>query len=144
MLGRAWMPATSWRPWNLVAPASRRRGELVGETASAAERRATLLDRADPFLRVQPEVTVGDHAGGLLERELGLLDQVRGLASGSAYLRAARVQGCGAGRVLVGEPLPSTDELHPAGLPRAGVGGVLEERGECLGKLGYAIERVNG
>jgi hypothetical protein len=43
-----------------------------------------LLDGADPLLRVQPEVAVGNHAGRLLERGLGLLDQMRGSPSCSA------------------------------------------------------------
>jgi hypothetical protein len=30
--------------------------------------------------RIEPEVAVGDHAVGLLERQLGLLDQVPGSA----------------------------------------------------------------
>jgi hypothetical protein len=45
-----------------------------------------------------PEVGVGDHVGGLLERGLGVLDQERGTAGGSAYasgvgLRAAVLVG---------------------------------------------------
>jgi hypothetical protein len=37
-------------------------------------------------------------------------------------------------------------EVHAActRMSAPGARGVLEERGECLGKLGYAIERVNG
>jgi hypothetical protein len=60
-----------------------RRGTRAG-TALPPERRAALLDSHDPLLRVQPEVAVGDHAGGLLEGRLGLLDQLRGSASGAA------------------------------------------------------------
>jgi hypothetical protein len=33
---------------------------------------------------VEPEVAVGDHAGCLLKRELGVLDQLPGSAGGSA------------------------------------------------------------
>jgi hypothetical protein len=61
-----------------------------------AKCRPALLDRADPLLRIQPEVAVGDHAGRFLERELGLLDQVRGSrksarsAASSSPLQAAR------------------------------------------------------
>jgi len=36
----------------------------------------------DPLLLVEPKVTIGDHAGGLLERGLGLLDQIGGSAGG--------------------------------------------------------------
>jgi hypothetical protein len=97
------------------------------------------LDGSDPLLAIESEVAVGDHSGCFLERELGLLDQERGLASGSTYLRAARVKGCRAGRVAVGEAPAATDELETVGLPGAGVGGVLKERGECLGKLGDPV-----
>lgn len=48
-----------------------------------------VFDGPDPLLAIQPEVAVGDHAGGFLEGRLGLLDQVRGSAGGSAYLRSA-------------------------------------------------------
>jgi hypothetical protein len=74
-----------------------------------AERRATLLDRADPLLRIEPEVAVGDHAGGFLERRLGLLDQETGATRGSTYLRPARVQGGGTGRVTVCEAPAATE-----------------------------------
>jgi hypothetical protein len=50
----------------------------------SAEGGAALLDGPDPLLRIQPEVAVGDDAGSLLERELGLLDQLPGSASGLA------------------------------------------------------------
>jgi hypothetical protein len=50
-----------------------------------------LLYGADPFLRVQPQVAVGDHAGGFLGRRLGLLDQVHGACGRSAHLSAGRV-----------------------------------------------------
>jgi hypothetical protein len=46
-----------------------------GHNFSATERRAPLLDGADPLLGIQPEVAVGNHAGCLLEHRLGLLDQ---------------------------------------------------------------------
>ena len=42
------------------------------------------------------------------------------------------------------KPLAATDELEAAGLPGAGVGGVLEERCERLGELGDVIERGDG
>jgi hypothetical protein len=45
----------------------------------------------------------------------GLLDQVRGTARGSAYLRAARVQGDRLDRADVGEAFAATDELHAVG-----------------------------
>jgi hypothetical protein len=61
------------------------------------ERCSPFLDGPDPLLRVQPEVAVGDHAGGFLECRLSMLDQVRGSSGGSAYLRTARVQGCRTG-----------------------------------------------
>jgi hypothetical protein len=38
--------------------------------------RSPLLDGPDPFLPVKLEEAVGDHAGRVLERQLGLLDQV--------------------------------------------------------------------
>jgi hypothetical protein len=38
------------------------------------ERRPAFFDGADPLLGVEPQVAVGDHAGGLLERRVGLLD----------------------------------------------------------------------
>jgi hypothetical protein len=63
-----------------------RGGVNLGRIESAGlppECRATLLDGADPLLAVQPEVTVGDHAGGFLEGHLGLLIRC-------AALRAAR------------------------------------------------------
>jgi hypothetical protein len=41
---------------------------------------------------VEPEVAVGDHAGRLLQRRLGLLDQETRSFGRSADLRAARVQ----------------------------------------------------
>jgi hypothetical protein len=44
--------------------------------ALTTERRSPLLDGADPLLRVQPEEAIGDHAGGLLQRRLGLGDEV--------------------------------------------------------------------
>jgi hypothetical protein len=50
----------------------------------------------------------------------------------------------GAGRFRVGEALAATCELETWGLPGAGVGGVLQERCECLGELGYAVERGEG
>jgi hypothetical protein len=68
----------------------------------------------------------------------GLLDQETG-ATRSTYLRLRRVQRHGAGRVFVGEPPTATDELHPAGLPCAGVGGVFQERSQRLGKLGDPV-----
>jgi hypothetical protein len=36
-------------------------------TALPTERRSTLLDGADPLLRVEPEVAVGDHVGCFLQ-----------------------------------------------------------------------------
>ena len=83
-------------------------GRSSAASGSNAEGRTTLLDGADPFLRIQLEIAVGDHAGGLLERGLGLLDQVRGSAGCSAHLRATRVKGS---RILVGEAIASADEL---------------------------------
>jgi len=44
----------------------------------------------------------------------GLKRQVLGPAGGSAYMRAARVQGGGPGRVTVCEAPATTDELHAA------------------------------
>jgi hypothetical protein len=70
-------------------------GEAMAPREALALRemgRSPLLDRPDPLLRVQPEVAVDDHAGGLLERRLGLLDQETRSFGRSADLRAARVQ----------------------------------------------------
>jgi hypothetical protein len=50
-----------------------------------------------------------------------------------------RIERRGAGRVRVGEAPPTTDELEATGLPSAGVGGVLEERSQRLGKLGDPV-----
>jgi hypothetical protein len=44
--------------------------------ALTTQRGATFLDGADPLRRVQPEVAIGDPAGGLLQRRLGLGDEV--------------------------------------------------------------------
>jgi hypothetical protein len=101
------------------------------------------LDGSDPLLAVQPQVAVGDHAGGFFQRRLGLLDQLSGSASSPAYLRAAWIQGGATGRVTVCEAPATTDELHTAGLTGAGIGGVLEHRSEILGELGYPVTAMD-
>jgi hypothetical protein len=116
----------------------------AGLTRPSAESGSPLLDGADPLLVVEAQEPVRDDAGGLLERRLGLLDQVGGPAGGPSDLRAARVERGGPGRVRVGEALPAALRLAVRGAPGAGVEGVGDERGEGLRELGDPIERVNG
>jgi hypothetical protein len=82
---------------------------------------------------VEPEEPVRDHRAGLLELVLGAEDQGGRAADGRSHLTTRRVQRRGAGRIRVGEAPAPTDELETAGLPGAGVVGVLQERCERLG-----------
>jgi hypothetical protein len=96
--------------------------------------------RPDPLLAVQPQVSVGDDAGGLLERRLGILDQEPCPLSGSADLRLTRVEGHRPGRVRVGEALaPAVLPDGTVRLAGAGVVGVLEHQGQRLGELGDPV-----
>ena len=107
------------------------------------QRRGTLLHHADPLGVIEPEVPVGDHGASLCQLVLGAKDQPGGASDGDAHLRPRRIERRGASRIRVGEALATTDELETWGLSGAGVGGVLQERSEPLGELGYAIERLD-
>jgi hypothetical protein len=95
------MPQPSRLRAHLLAWHGRRASGLAGRTAGELSA-VHAVEHAVP--------SVGDHAGGFLQRRLGLIDQMRGAAGGLAYLRAARVQRCGAGRVGIGEAPPATNE----------------------------------
>ena len=83
-------------------------------------------------------------APGLRELVLSAQDQPDGASDGGTHLMARWIERRGAGRFRVGEALAATCELETWGLPGAGVGGVLQERCERLGELGYAVERGEG
>jgi hypothetical protein len=77
---------------------------------------------------------------GLYQLVLGAKDQRGGASNRVPHLAARRIERQRARRVGVGEAATTADELDVARFPGAGVGGILQERSERLGKLGYPVE----
>ena len=76
------------------------------------QRRRPFLHHADPLSVVEPELVVGDHRAGLDGVVLGAKDQPDGATDGVSHLAAGRIERRGAGRVRVGEPVATPDELE--------------------------------
>lgn len=86
---------------------------------------------------------MGDHGAGLCQPVLGAKDQRGSATNGGSHLSPRRVEGRGGGRVRVGETTTTAGVLGATRTPGAGIGCVLEERGERLSQSADAVERLN-